>query len=323
MMGPIQTPAPVRSEGIAAETLQVLLDSVRETPIRSGGPGEILLMVWELYQLEDPILRFVLLLFGLLIGIPVMGGLLIILYRWTKVDTSRPPSTFSYIPFVGTALEYSWNPVTFLQKQHGLKGDIISLDVIFQQSYVLLGTNGVQDWTRHNSPSLSRLAYLAEKLDFSSNYIHVMQEYWDLVPEYFKTVESQLVESLLRQTVEDVSHTQIGLFPLVSHLYLHVMVAITLGDKVGAQLTDELYLLYLGLGSDYMSILEGVGLPSSRASLRTNIVKKLEAWIKQECKDPPKGTYLEFLCSEKHLDYAAHHIIHVILACFSNCGTLC
>ena len=68
---------------------------------------EIAALIIELAQTDEPMIQMFLLFFAVMFGIPFFGGIIIMMYNFTKEDTTKPPRAFSYIPFCGTLVEFT------------------------------------------------------------------------------------------------------------------------------------------------------------------------------------------------------------------------
>jgi hypothetical protein len=71
------------------QTVQVLLDDLVQKPTRSGSPGEIMTLFFELYHSDDPFLQMFILFVFVFIGIPFIGGCLVLLWNFTAEDKNR------------------------------------------------------------------------------------------------------------------------------------------------------------------------------------------------------------------------------------------
>ena len=97
---------------------------------QSATLGQVFDAFHDIFFSTDPVIQLFVMAFGILVGIPFVGGMCIIVYEWTKDPVQKPKRAFSWVPFIGTALFYYKFPLDFFQFQSKKRGAYFTVDTI-------------------------------------------------------------------------------------------------------------------------------------------------------------------------------------------------
>ncbi|KAJ3319931.1 hypothetical protein HDV06_005830 [Boothiomyces sp. JEL0866] len=320
------TLAAMRAEGT------IILDDYLKTPkSRTGSFGEILTLFSDLYNTPDPTIQIFILFFVVFLGIPFVGGCILLIMKFFKVDTVRPPRAHSWVPIFGTFIQFSADPIGFLQRQFLKKGKVFLIDIVLTETVCAYGEESIVEASDKKSP-FSHSLYYADQLGplMTKGYRLKIQQFMDIAQEYFKkfdavsSMSNELKQFLTIKLEPYLNNPSMDLFAVSSSLYFNTMIRFCFGPKVAencTDLVDELHQAELNAKFSFLKLLGNYGLPlgpnSQFSGLLTMIGGIIEKEVKRRAKEGKEDDYLQTLL-DSNIDkedriFVASHIAHFIL----------
>ncbi|KAJ3274083.1 hypothetical protein HDV01_003576 [Terramyces sp. JEL0728] len=319
------TIAAMRAEGT------IILDDYLKTPkTRTGSVGEILSLFSELYNSPDPTVQIFMLFFLIFLGVPFIGGCVLLIMKFFKVDTVRPPRAFSWVPVVGTFIQYYMNPIEFIKRQFRNKGRVFLIDIVLTETVCAYGEESIVEVTDKKSP-FSHSLYYADQLGtlMTKGYRLTIQKFMDLAQEHFKKIDSvgttsaDLKQFLTIKLEPYLNNPNMDLFAVSSSLYFNTMIRFCFGPKIAencTDLVDELHQAELNAKFSLLKLLGNYGLPLGPNSQFTKLLITLgeiiEKEAKRRAKEGKEDDYLQTLLDSTEKEdrvFIASHIAHFIL----------
>ena len=129
-----------------------LQPDLNRKPTPYGTPSQFIQIAMEIYAGRNhPVVFNALLAVGVLLGIPLLLGLIIILFGWHKPQQKQAQAAFSMVPIVGVALQFTIDPIRYLSKlRRSFQSYFFCVDICRTEFTVLCGAEGLEAVSHSN-----------------------------------------------------------------------------------------------------------------------------------------------------------------------------
>lgn len=295
--------------------------------------GDVLNAFLDIYNTPDPGVQLFVLFVLVFIGIPTVGGVLILLYNNFIACEKRPTRAFSWIPFIGTSLFYHQDPLQFLQQQAKIVGPIITVDSLKEEFVYFLEPDMLGELAQ--SQDVSHARYIEMRMDklYQKGYNYsefqlAFETFWTSSSfEANKLAIADAMEDLVMKASESPEKE---LFQLSADMSTAAFIILCFGEEFYKQNGEKMQKVLIAceyhMNLSINVFLRGMGVPSFLSFNSSSAADKMKAWTTEElAKDQVETHYLGYL--KKNIPLASHdficsHVCHVIIGLYTSPGYL-
>eukprot|EP00842_Homolaphlyctis_polyrhiza_P000069 jgi/Hompol1/1062/HPOL_001350-RA len=210
---------------------------------RSASPVELLGIVTDLWSSTDPKATLVLWVIGLVFGLPIVAGLLMVLFGQHRTRNLLPPVSL-YVPLAGT-FWFLWDPVGVVLAYAKKFAAGFNVLIAFSEIGVFPGAKGLK--TVAGLPKEKASFLHGFKLLFDSSIVSTSMKAFQedfmkamlAKPQFIDQIYTFAPQMLRKRLAQIKKKEEVDLFKLSSEISLRILLRLAIGEEAYEQYGDE------------------------------------------------------------------------------------